>query len=183
MRIRVLADHRPGTGLHWFPEATSLRRWLADRWAILFSHPEDFAQETMEMDRWISVLGRSFAACGVVPIALARPGCEAEGGWLGQLAALDRESTAVLALPPAGFPAESSTSALRADIGCSGPRLAMIIDRDARNRRTLSYRMPAALPSPLDLIGWAVSLRKRAAARAHSFPCACGTARAQTAFR
>jgi hypothetical protein len=180
MKIRVLPDSQSRTCVQWFPEATSLRKWLAGRWAILFSHPEDFAQEEMEMDRWISVLGRSFAACGVVPIALARAGYDAESGWL---AALDRESTAVLALPPAAFPAEPSTSALRADIVRSGPRLAMIIDRDARSRRTLSYRVPAALPSPLDLIGWAASLRKRAAARAPSFPCDRGTAPARTAFR
>lgn len=183
MKIRVLPDRQLGTCVQWFPETTSLRKWLADRWGILFSHPEDFAQEEMEMDRWISVLGRSFAACGVVPIALARAGYEAESGWLGKLAALDCESTAVLALPPGGFPMGPSTSALRADIDRSGPRLAMIIDPDACSRRTLSYRLPAVLPSPLDLIGWAASLRKRAAARAHSFPCPCGTARAQTAFR
>lgn len=183
MDLRVLPDRQPATCVQWFPEATSLRRWLADRWAILFSHPEDFAQEAMEMDRWISVLGRSFAACGVAPIALARPDCEAGGGWLGQLAALDCKSTAVLALPPAGFPAQASTSALRADIARGGPRLAMIIGGDARNRRTLSYRMPAALPSPLDLIGWAVSLRKREVAPAHTFPCGRGTAPPRTAFR
>lgn len=37
----------------------------------------------------------------------------------------------------------------------------MIIDSDARRRRTLRYRAPGDLPSPLDLIGWAVALRKR----------------------
>lgn len=161
MEIRVLPDSELGTCAQWFPEATSLRKWLADRWAILFSHPEDFAQEAMEMDRWISVVGRSFVACGVVPIALARAGYQGESSWLGKLAALDCESTAVLALPPIGFPAGPSTSALRAEVIRSGPRLAMIIDRDARSRRSLSYRVPAALPSPLDLIGWAASLRKR----------------------
>lgn len=182
MKIQ-LPDSQLGPCVQWFPEAASLRKWLADRWAILFSHPEDFAQEEMEIDRWISVLGRSFAACGVVPIALARAGYEAESGWLGKLAALDYESTAVLALPPGGFAAESSTSALRADIVRSGPRLAMIVDRNARSRRTLSYRVPAALPSPLDLIGWAASLRKRAAAQVPSFPHARGTAPARAAFR
>lgn len=143
--------------------AASLRAWLGDRWAILFSHPQDFAQEQLEMDRWISVLSRTFGARGVAPLALARVGYDPESGWLGRLAALDRESAAVLSLDPplTGALTDPSASALRADIARSGPRFAMIIDPSGRCRRTLSYRQPAELPSPLDLIGWAVALRKR----------------------
>jgi hypothetical protein len=36
----------------------------------------------------------------------------------------------------------------------------MIIDPDLGCRRTLRYRPPGEPPSPLDLIGWAVALRK-----------------------
>src|SRR5579883_3456743 len=75
-----------------------LRASLAPRWAVLFSHPEDFAQEQLESDRWLSVLARSFKARGVLPVAVARPGSDPEQGWLGQLAALDGESVAVLTL-------------------------------------------------------------------------------------
>ena len=143
--------------------ARSLRAWLADRWAIVFSHPEDVAQEQLEMDRWITVLGRSFATRGVAPVALARAGGDPEQGWLGRLAALDDASAAVLALDPSppGTPADLSAAALRAHIARTGPRFAMIIDSNLRCRRALSYRPPAELPSPLDLIGWAVTLRKR----------------------
>lgn len=144
-------------------DATSLRAWLADRWAILFSHPEDFAQEELEADRWISIVSRSFSARGVAPLALARAGYESRGGWLGCLAALSRESAAVLTLDPPlpGAPADFSAAALRAHIARNGARFAMIIDASLRCRRALSYRSGAELPSPLDLIGWAVALRKR----------------------
>lgn len=115
------------------------------------------------MDRWISVLSRSFSARAVAPLALARSGYDPECGWLGRLAALDHEPAAVLALDPT--PPETLVAlwpgALRQDIARSGPRFAMIIDCDLRCRRTLSYRPPGELPSPLDLIGWAVALRKR----------------------
>jgi hypothetical protein len=141
-------------------DATALRAWLADRWAIVFSHPEDFAQEELEMDRWLSVLGRSFATRAVVPVALARAG--SEQGWLGALAALDSGSAATLSLDARpGTPTNLSAAALRAQVARSGPRFALIVDSSLRSRRTLSYRLPADLPSPLDLIGWAVALRKR----------------------
>ncbi len=144
-------------------DATSLRAWLASRWAILFSHPEDFAQEQLEMDRWISIVSRSFGERGVAPVALSRPGRDPGQGWLGRLAAAGRESVAVLTLDPpsSGAVADPAAAELRARIAGSGPRLAMILDPALRCRRTLSYRLPAELPSPLDLIGWAASLRKR----------------------
>ena len=139
-----------------------LRASLAPRWAILFSHPDDFAQEQLEMDRWVAVLARSFRARSVVPVALARPQSNPEQGWLGQIAALDGESAAVLKLDaPSAALADFSGTALRAQIDRSGPRFAMILDSSLRCRRTLSYRSPVDLPSPLELIGWAVALRQR----------------------
>jgi hypothetical protein len=140
-------------------DPTALGAWLADRWAILFSHPEDFAQEQLEIDRWVNVLSRSFDTRRVVPVALARAG--SERGWLGDLAALDSGSAATLSLDARpGTPTNLSAAALRAQVARSGPRFAMVLDSSLRCRRTLSYRLPAELPSPLDLIGWAVALRK-----------------------
>lgn len=116
----------------------------------------------MEMDRWVCVLGRSFGERGVAPVALARTGRSPEQGWLGRLAALGQHRAAALALEPPAVPlADLATGTLRALIARSGPRFAMIIDSNLRCNRTLSYRLPAELPSPLELIGWAVALRKR----------------------
>lgn len=85
------------------------------------------------MDRWLSVLSRSFRGHDVATVALARGGRNVSESCLGRLA----------------------------EIAHSGPRFAMIIDPNLRCRRVLSYRLPAELPSPLDIIGWAVALRKR----------------------
>jgi len=53
---------------------TPLRAWLAGRWAILFSHPEDFAQEELAIDRWISILSRRLETRSVAAVALLRAG-------------------------------------------------------------------------------------------------------------
>jgi hypothetical protein len=37
----------------------------------------------------------------------------------------------------------------------------MIIDSDLRCRRMTCYRVPVDLPSPIELVGWAVALRDR----------------------
>ena len=163
MTIVTLPDNRP----YGFPklicDATSLRLLLAGRWAIFFSHPDDFAQEQLETDRWVSVLNHSFRSRGVVPVALAAAAPAMEQGWLSRLAALDGKSAIGLTLdsPALGTVADLSAGALRADIARCGPRFAMVVDSNLRCRRALTYRPAADLPSPLDLIGWAVALRKR----------------------
>ncbi len=115
------------------------------------------------MDRWISILSRGFRAQGVAAAALCPADGEPQESWLGRLAALTPEYAATLSLdlPPPAVLTDFVAGALRADIVCGCPRFAMIIDSDARCRRTLRYRLPGELPSPLELIGWAVAQRKR----------------------
>lgn len=163
MTTLALADDRLGICARRLSGGMSLRAWLAGRWAILFSHPEDFAQEQLEMDRWISILSQGFRARGVAAVALLRAGRDPEEGWLGRLAALNRDCAATLSLDPPqpAALADLAAGALRVDIARSGRRFAMIIDSAVRCRRTLRYRLPGELPSPLDLIGWAVAQRKR----------------------
>lgn len=175
MTVVAFPQSRPGLRVERVSDAYSLQEWLSDRWAILFSHPEDFAQEQLEMDRWVRILGRSFAERGVAPVGVVVAGSRSVSGsesgsqsgsefgsvqgWLESVAALDGGSAAVLALDhtAADLPART----LRARIARSGPRFAMIIDSSLGCRRTLSYRLPAELPSPFDLIGCATVLRKR----------------------
>lgn len=169
MTVMTLTGNRPAVCAGEIHDAASLHARLAGRWAILFSHPEDFAQEQLEMDRWVAVLARSFTAHGVVPVALARPGPEPEVCWLARLAVLRGESSAVLALDTRPGALAGFSGALRAQIVRGGPRFAMILDSSLRCRRTLSYRLPTDPPSPLELIGWAIALRKRD--RGEKSPC------------
>lgn len=163
MAIVTMPDSRPYVLPKRICDAVSLRAWLAGRWIILFSHPDDFSQEQFEMDRWVTVLSRSLGERGVAAVALARAGLHPEQGWLGHLAALERRSAAILALEPlmSRTLPDASGRALSTRISRCGPRFAMIMDSELHCRRALSYRLPAELPSPLDLIGWTVALRKR----------------------
>jgi len=58
--------------------AAALRRWLHGRWALLFSHADDFASYGFESDRWLVHVQEAFAAADVRPLALAD---RQEAGW------------------------------------------------------------------------------------------------------
>lgn len=146
-----------------FPPTVALREWLGEHWGILFSHPADFDQEQLERDRWLSVLRRSFSTHEVRAVALARDDWDARErshGWLAELG--DGCAAALATDPPTeGALLDFRSSTLRAEIVRSGPRFAIIVDSDLRCRRTLRYRVPVDLPSPIELVGWAVALRER----------------------
>lgn len=173
------------------PPTVGLRAWLGGHWAILFSHPGDFDREQLERDRWLNVLSRSFSAHGMRAMAFARYAYDARTTSYSWLTALGDGRAAVLwpAPPAQGALLDQRASTLHAEIARSGPRFAMIIDSDLRCRRTMHYRVPVDLPSPIELLGWAVALRDRreavsdslAGTRAgepchHQWPCKSRTA-------
>lgn len=41
--------------------AAALRRWLSGRWALLFSHANDYAAYGFESDRWLVHVQEAFA--------------------------------------------------------------------------------------------------------------------------
>lgn len=139
----------------------SLREWLGRDWAILFSHPGDFDREQLERDRWIRVLERGFSEHAVRPLGLTNRGDDAHVASLGWLDELGEGCAARLsaATPLEDAPPDFHANVLRVRILDSRERFAMIIDSDLRCRRTVSYRAAADLPSPLELLGWAVALR------------------------
>lgn len=151
--------------------AVALRTWLGGHWAILFSHPDDFDRQQLERDRWLSVVSRTFGTHGLRAIGLS--GCACNVRTHGWLAELGNSCAAVLSIapPPHGAPVDSRASALRAEIARSGPRFAMIIDGDLCCRRTMHYRVPIDLPSPLELAGWAVALQGRQEAVSDTSAC------------
>src|SRR5215469_7960788 len=73
-----------------------LRQWLADTWALIFSHPGDFVRCELEMDRWLSVMQHTFISCRIKPLELpAAPGAAPPGSWVSE-AGGDARSVALL---------------------------------------------------------------------------------------
>ena len=135
--------------------AVELRRWLRGRWALLFSHPDDFAAYGFESDRWLVHVEEAFAATDIRPLALAG---RHETGWVTSVGGC----TTSLALDEIQrYPVvrDSREEALRSAAFEPATRFVMTLDAGLRLRRTFVYTQQDRLPSPMDLAVIAKGLR------------------------
>jgi alkyl hydroperoxide reductase subunit AhpC len=148
----------------------SLRTWLREGWAILFSHPDDFVRYDLEMDRWLVLTRRAFAQRGIRPIALASPKLDPERNWVTQVSGDNR--TVLLEDPARQHfgPVDLQTPVLREEIEQPGRRFVMIIDSALRRQKIFTYDTLSNLPSPLEFLGWAEVLRSKQAEQLHGRP-------------
>jgi alkyl hydroperoxide reductase subunit AhpC len=146
----------------------SLRHWLDGRWAVLFSHPDDFVHCELELDRWIAIVGGAFRQARVQPIALARRQRPVDRGWIS--AASGTSARVMLYEEPRSdwCAVDLAARRLHEHISASTQRFAMIIDATMRRRKTFLYDAAERPPSPLDLIGLASKLRESAQQEAHT---------------
>ncbi|MDB6088498.1 MAG: hypothetical protein JWN85_1282 [Gammaproteobacteria bacterium] len=141
----------------------SLRTWLREGWAILFSHPDDFVRYDLEMDRWLVVTQRAFAARRIRAMSLASPAREVDRSWITQV---DDDKRTVLLEDPARESfgtVDLQAAALREEIEQPGRRFVMIIDTALRKQKLFTYNDLSNLPSPLEFLGWADALRAKQA--------------------
>jgi hypothetical protein len=142
--------------LRW--QSPTLREWLAGDWGMLFSHPEDFQDRSLEQDRWLTIVREEFHACGVKPLACATRVARRDASWVGAVIADWRT------LHIDGAVADLPARQLRAEIAALHSRFVLLVDANLRRRAALPYQPGRAQLSPLDLAASVSALRRRAPA-------------------
>jgi len=140
-------------------ESVSLRAWLREGWAVLFSHPHDFVRCDFEMDRWLAVIQGAFNGTRVRPLALAANGTLAAASWI---AAVSGDSRRVILCAPSPRGRDLPAARLHTAIASlTAERFVMLVDESLGKRRTFMYDTLAEVPSPLEFLGWAGAVRAR----------------------
>lgn len=119
----------------------SLRRLLNGSWAVLFSHPDDFACYGFEFDRWVEEVREAFSAASVRPLALQSA---IRGGysWISDVGG------ALVGRPAAWL------------LGGASSRFVVMLDDLFWPRRTFRYEPGGQLPSPIEFAAAAGALRR-----------------------
>lgn len=140
----------------------SLRAWMKGRWALLFSHADDFACYGFEADRWLAHVEHEFAKAEVSPLSVIKNG---RGGvrrtWVdrvGGAALLIRWGDAHRARG-----AGASERSLISSVLMQATRFVLVVDEALRPRLTYVYSIGERLPSPIELVWMAHRVRERSA--------------------
>lgn len=123
-----------------------LRKWLRGRWALVFSHPDDFANYGFEADRWVEQVKETFQAEGMAALAVG-PRAGSDAGWI--------------AATGGCFISQRTFDSIVGDC-TSEQRFVTILDSALQLRRTFVYRQGDLVPSPIGLAALAAASRFRA---------------------
>ncbi len=137
----------------------TLRDWMQGRWALVFSHADDFASDGFEMDRWLVHVGQAFATAGLSPVAIARDG-SAGSSWIPRVGGADMIIRWSDAHRAGGSMCTRERSLLSTILGQAN-RFVLTVDESLRPRLTYAYSPGDRLPSPIDLVWMAHRTRER----------------------
>lgn len=140
--------------------AIALPDWLDGRWALVFSHPDDFASFGLEADRWLAVVKDALTAANVRALATAstRPRF---ASWIEQLEGTDPWLVLEQGKSASTEPLVANIRTLRSAIARATSRYVMLVDESLNLRRTFTYTPADRLPSLLDLAATVAKLRAK----------------------
>jgi hypothetical protein len=127
-----------------------LRRWLRGRWALLFSHPDDFANYGFEADRWVDQVKEALDADSIAALAVSTRVAGDHAGWITAVGGCfigERTFDSILH--------QCSGAEFASGYRSSGRRFVLVLDEGLQLRRTFLYSGTARLPSPIGLASWA----------------------------
>ncbi len=139
----------------------ALRDFMNGRWALLFSHADDFASYGFEADRWLVHVERSFSTAGVVPLALTA-GAREPDSWVDRIGGAPVIIRFSDAHRTGGSMCTRERSLVSTVLGQT-TRFVLILDESLRPRITYAYSPGDRLPSPIDLVSIAHRARERLA--------------------
>lgn len=136
-----------------------LRHWLQGRWALLFSHPGDFASYGFEADRWLVQVKEACCAAQVALLELARVR-DGLHTWVADAGgtALKVRWSDVHRLSGA---VRASERRLVSTVLAATTRFVLVLDESVAPRRTYAYLENACVPSPIEMACMVQRLRKQ----------------------
>jgi hypothetical protein len=128
-------------------------------WRIIFTNPEDFIPLDLEIDRWLVIVRNEFFGRNIQPLGLAYSTPNSDYNWTDQLTLSSNAELSKSAVHEATFFSNLKKEFPDGDLSLLRKRFVLIVDGKFRNRRTFVYTTRLHLPSPLDFLYWADSLR------------------------
>ena len=130
-------------------------------WRIIFTNPEDFIPLDLEIDRWLVIVRSAFLERNTQPLGLASPTPNSDYNWTDRLTWNSNTDALKSAVQQTALFSDLRKEFTDEDFSLLRKRFVLMVDGKLRNRRTFAYTTRLHLPSPLEILYWADSLRKR----------------------
>lgn len=139
--------------------AIALSDWLDGRWGLIFSHPQDFAAQGLEADRWRSLVAEALETMQVRPLRLQSLE-QRYASWIEQIAEGDQLLALERRKRVSSDDLSARAAALRSVLSRSTERFVAIVDERMQLRHVFVYSAAHRIPCVFDVIALVDVLRE-----------------------